>query len=86
MALTERARAILDLERTWWQESGTKAELIRQRFGLSSTRYYQLLNELIDDPEAADYDPLVVRRLRRTRSERRRARIEGRPAGGERGR
>jgi hypothetical protein len=86
MGLSERDRAILDLERTWWQQSGLKVDLVRDRFGLSSTRYYQLLNELLDDPEAAVYDPLTVRRLRRIRTRRRRARFEGRPAGGERGR
>jgi hypothetical protein len=37
---------------------------------------------VIDEPEAAEYDPLVVRRLRRARSERRRARVEGRTRSG----
>jgi hypothetical protein len=39
------------------------------------------LNELLNSPEAAAYDPLVVRRLRRQRDRRRRARFEGRSAG-----
>jgi hypothetical protein len=86
MGLTDREREILDLERTWWQETGAKADMVRERFGLSSTRYYQLLNELLDAPAAMAYDPLTVRRLRRLRVQRRRARFEGRPAGGERGR
>jgi len=77
--LTERERAILDFEGTWWSESGSKERAIRDRFELSATRYYQLLNEVIDLPGALAYDPLVVRRLRRQRDRRRRARFEGRP-------
>ena len=79
MALTDRDRAILDFERSWWTEAGPKDTAIRDRFELSGTRYYQLLTELIDDPEALDHDPLLVRRLRRVRERRRRARVEGRP-------
>ena len=79
MALTDRDRAILDFERSWWTEAGPKDTAIRERFELSGTRYYQLLTELLDDPEALDHDPLLVRRLRRVRERRRRARVEGRP-------
>jgi hypothetical protein len=84
--LSERDRAILDLERSWFLEAGSKSSSIRDRLGLSPTRYYQVLAGLIDVPEAEAYDPLVVRRLRRERELRRRARFEGRPAGGRRSR
>ncbi|MGK2947255.1 MAG: DUF3263 domain-containing protein [Acidimicrobiales bacterium] len=79
MPLTDRDRAILDFERSWWTEAGPKDTAIRERFELSGTRYYQLLTELLDDPDALEYDPLLVRRLRRVRERRRRARVEGRP-------
>jgi len=79
--LTDRDRGILDFERTWWIEPGPKEAAIRARFQLSPTRYYQLLNEMLTDDEAVIYDPLVVRRLRRIRDQRRRARYEGRRAG-----
>ncbi len=82
MGLTERERAILDFERTWWTQVGSKEAAIRAGFELSTTRYYQLLNELLDSTDAMEYDPLVVRRLRRTRDRRRRARYEGREAPG----
>lgn len=82
MPLSSRGRAILDFERTWWSEDGPKEVAIKQRFSLSSGRYYQLLNELLESADAMDYDPLVVRRLRRLRDRRRRARYEGRSAGG----
>ncbi|MGI9600470.1 MAG: DUF3263 domain-containing protein [Acidimicrobiales bacterium] len=80
MPLTERDKAILDFERTWWAEPGPKDEAIRERFDLSTTRYYELLNEVLDGDDAVEYDPLVVRRLRRLRDRRRRARYEGRAA------
>lgn len=82
MALSDRDRAILDFERSWWTQPGTKDAAIRARFELSPTRYYQVLNELLDAAAAYAYDPLVVRRLRRHRDRRRRARYEGRSAGG----
>ena len=81
MPLTDRDRAILDFERTWWSESGPKEQAIRERLDLSATRYYQLLSDLLEEPEALAYDPLVVRRLRRLRDRRRRARFEGRSVG-----
>ncbi len=77
MPLTERDQAILDFERTWWTEPGTKAAAIQDRFRLSPTRYYQLLGNLVGTSDAVAYDPLVVRRLRKVRSNRRRARMEG---------
>jgi len=82
MALSERDRAILDFERSWWQEAGLKEDAIRLRFALSATRYYQIVHELLDEAEAMTYDPLVVRRLRRDRDRRRKARFQGRSAGG----
>jgi len=75
--LTPRQRDMLDFERTWWSEAGPKGAAIQARIGLSPARYYQLLAELIGSADAAAYDPLVVRRLRKLRSSRRRARIEG---------
>ena len=75
MALTRRDQAILDFERTWWQETGSKEAAIRERFGLSTTRYYQLLNELLEETDAMEYDPMVVRRLRRLRDRRRRSKF-----------
>ena len=84
MPLSSRERAILDFERNWWSLPGPKDQSIRRHFDLSPTRYYHLLSDLIDTDDAMTYDPLVVRRLRRLRDRRRRARWEGRPAGGTR--
>ena len=86
MSLSERDRAVLEFERCWWTRSGRKEDAIKQRFGLSAARYRQILAVLIDLDEAEALDPLLVRRLRRRRDERRKARFEGRPAGGWRAR
>ena len=80
--LTDRERAILDFERSWWVAAeGSKEHAIRSTLDLSSGRYYEILNLLLDVSAAMDYDPLVIRRRRRIRDERRRARFEGRSAG-----
>jgi len=71
-------REILDFERGWWLEPTPKALAIRRRFGWSAARYQQLLNRLIDRPDALAYDPMLVRRLRRLRDARRRRRVAGR--------
>lgn len=73
--LDERSRQLLDFEREAWQLTVPKERAIRERFAFSPTRYHQLLNRLIDQPEALAYDPMVVRRLRRLREERRRKRF-----------
>ena len=82
--LTRREHDILAFERQWWKYAGAKEEAIKELFSMSATRYYQVLNALLESPDAVEYDPLVVRRLRRERDRRRRARWEGRPAGGSR--
>ena len=72
--LEDRSREILDFEREWWKYAGAKEQAIRERFDLSTTRYYQLLNRLIDDDDALTYDPMLVKRLRRMRAARQRQR------------
>jgi hypothetical protein len=73
--LSERDRAILAFERGWWKHAGAKEAQIRERFGMSATRYYQILNELLSSPAAMREDPMLVRRLQRMRDARRRQRI-----------
>jgi hypothetical protein len=72
--LTAREQEILAFERHWWKYAGAKEQAIRELFDLSATRYYQVLNALIDRPEALAHDPMLVKRLRRMRQTRRRAR------------
>ncbi|GAA3157561.1 hypothetical protein GCM10010466_55450 [Planomonospora alba] len=73
-ALTDREKELLAFERQWWRYAGAKEQAIRETFDLSATRYYQLLSELIERPEALAHDPMLVKRLRRLRDGRRRDR------------
>lgn len=68
--LNERERDVLSFEREWPFHEGHKQEEIRRRFGFAPSYYYQLLARLIERPEAEDFDPLLVRRLRRQRARR----------------
>lgn len=72
--LTEREQEILAFERQWWKYAGAKEQAVRELFDMSSTRYYQVLNALIDRSDALAFDPMLVKRLRRMRQSRQRAR------------
>ena len=73
-ALSEREVRILAFERNWWRKPGATEQAIRDMLGMSATRYYQMLNELIDRPEALAFEPVLVKRLRRQRAKRERIR------------
>jgi hypothetical protein len=72
--LTRREREILAFERQWWKYAGAKEQAVKDLFDMSATRYYQVLNALIDRAEALAHDPMLVKRLRRLRAARQRAR------------
>jgi hypothetical protein len=72
--LSDRDREILAFERQWWKYAGSKETAIKELFDMSSTRYYQVLNALIDHPGALEHDPMLIKRLRRLRASRQRAR------------
>src|SRR5579859_8302699 len=72
--LSERELRVLSFERHWWRQPSAKEHAISDQLGLSATRYYQMLNELIDRPEAMAADPVLVKRLRRQRARRERIR------------
>jgi len=72
--LTARDKEILELERQWWKYSGAKEQAIRELFGMSATRYYQVLNALVDHPGAMSFDPMLIKRLQRMRNARARNR------------
>jgi len=73
-ALSDRDRRIIDFERQWWKYAGSKESAIKELFDMSPTRYYQVLNALIDSTVALEHDPMLVKRLRRQRATRQRAR------------
>lgn len=71
----DREHKILEFERYWWKYAGAKERAIREQFDLSATRYYQLLNEIIDLADALAYDPILVKRLQRLRAFRQKQRM-----------
>lgn len=82
--LSERDLALLDLERQWWKQPGSKEQAVRERFGMGTTRYYQLVNALIEREAALRHDPMLVKRLRRARADRVRTRAARRMVTGPR--
>ena len=58
---------VLAVEREWWRHPGAKLKAIHS-LGVTETRYYQLLNRLVDKPEAEALEPVLVHRLRRVRA------------------
>ncbi|CNH48389.1 DUF3263 domain-containing protein [Mycobacterium conspicuum] len=72
--LSRREHDILAFERQWWKFAGVKEDAIKELFSMSATRYYQVLNALVDRPEALAADPMLVKRLRRLRASRQKAR------------
>ncbi len=77
-SLSAQACALLDFEREAWTFEGSKELNIRTRLDMSPTKYYRVMSALIDQQAAFEYDPLTTMRLRKSRDERRRTRIEGR--------
>ena len=82
--ISERDAEILTFEREWWKHAGNKEQAVREAFDLSPTRYYQLLNRIIDDEAALAHDPMLVKRLRRLRAQRQRQRAARRVGAGAR--
>lgn len=68
--LTELEAGILEFEERWFAADGAKDAEIRARFDLSGPRYHQILNALLDRPEALAYRPMLVKRLARLRAKR----------------
>ncbi len=72
--MTERQKALLDFERTWWAQDHPKDLAIRELFGCTPEEYSSELGEVLELPEAREYDPLLARRLERRRLRRHRDR------------
>lgn len=63
--MTELEHQIMRFESRWWRLAGSKESAIRDELGISPTRYYQLLHQLIHRPDAHATYPVLVNRLRR---------------------
>ena len=68
--LTGFDKSILDFEKRSYKHAGIKEGDAREAFKLTPPQYYQHLNNLIDHPEAEEYAPTVVHRLRSLREKR----------------
>ena len=79
-ALTDRDRIVLDIASTMPRNDDALRVAVRDRLDLTVTRYYQMLNALLDNPDAYSANPLLVRRLRSQRDRRRRTRRVSRTA------
>jgi len=75
--LSELETKVLEFERQWWKYAGAKESSIKELFDLAPPAYYQLLNNLIDRPEALQAQPMLVKRLRRLREARTTSRAAG---------
>lgn len=62
---SEGERAILDFERSWWQEPGPKDQAIEMVLGLTAWAYYELLRSVVSTRAALAYDPLTTKRVLR---------------------
>lgn len=71
MSLGEQERAILDVESRVWKYAGAKEDHVRRTLGLMPIAYYQRVNALVDRPEAVEYAPQAVSRLRAVRERQR---------------
>ena len=72
--LSDEAKVILDIEAGRYLQSGHKDATIASQLGMTPTRYYQRLNDLLDNREALEHSPALMNRLRRLRDTRARRR------------
>jgi hypothetical protein len=72
--LTVRETMALTLADTPYRYPGAREARALDHLGLTPTRFYALVNRLIDEPRAEAWDARVVRRLRRLRERRAEAR------------
>ena len=73
--MNDMDRAILEFELEHWNFQGNKERVIQERFDCSPNRYYQRLNRLLDEPEALQQQPALVKRLQRQRDKRQQRRL-----------
>ena len=65
--MTDEERGMLDLAGERWNYAGSLEQRVRDELGISLTRFWQRVNQLVDTEEALAYAPITVNRLRRLR-------------------
>lgn len=63
--MTEFEHQIMRFEERWWRLAGSKEAAIKEELGVTATRYYQLLHQLLDRQEVLAAYPVLTKRLRR---------------------
>lgn len=65
--LSDREKSYLDFEAKYYpyRHTGTKENAIVDTFDHSATRYYQILGALVNTTRALDYNPVMVKGLRK---------------------
>jgi hypothetical protein len=61
--LSDRDREILAFEESNWIHTGRKQNDIGETFNVSAPRYYQLLGDLIQNPDAVEAFPQLTKRM-----------------------
>lgn len=69
--------SFLAFEAQWWQHQGAKERVIFNTFGISSTRFYQLLAIYLCTPAAREQDPITTRILLAAQERQRSHRLAG---------
>lgn len=72
--LTVREKMTLDLAGRYFKHAGRRDAVAREVLGFTPWRFSQVVNDLLDRPDALAYSPQTVRRLQRLREARRVAR------------
>lgn len=67
-------RELLNLAGQWFKDDANLETITLEKYGMRLTRFWQVVNGLIDRPEALAYNAQTVRRLQRIRENRKRAR------------
>lgn len=65
--MTDDETRMLDLAGARWRYAGSLEQVVRDEFGISLTRFWQRVSQLLDREDALAYDPVTVNRLRRIR-------------------
>ena len=68
--LSEVEEAMLEFAGRFYRQPGRQADAIRDEFGVSVTRFWQLVNQLVDTQAALAHDPVLVHRLQQIRAQR----------------
>lgn len=77
MALSDTERRLLDLAGTYFKYPAVRDAKTLAELGLNGTRAAQIVNALLDRPDAEAAMPMEIRRLRRLRDARRGMRRAG---------